>query len=211
MINKEKADSKARIERNQEEFDKRIIKLSQDLQEIQQRYKLDGEKALLKIYSYQQRVKVAQGKESEMIFENNRLQDRYKKLDREKARLRDENDRYSRQLGGRFGSNSNLRIQYGELQREYNLILTENRVLRERGTTEITVMRTEGESASQNISAVEASLSYGGSDMCKSSLTQHRAEYEERIDEITDEKRELIMKNSAICVTFRRQKCEHKS
>jgi len=201
FVEKEKLNAQAKNDVMEKKCVERINNISQELQKCRQLYKENGEKAMFKIQSYRQKNRIAQATESEMLRDRDLMQDKHKKLEKEKVKLHDENERYRRQIGGRFGSDSNFRIQHEELEQEYNIILEENRSLKKHANTKITCMGANNESAqttSQDILDVETSLSYdAGLSVANSSITQLRAEYEERIEKIVDEKRELIMKNSA--------------
>lgn len=120
--------------------------------------------------------------------QNDDLSERMKVLEREKSKLEEDNDRYRRQLSGRYGAEGTSNSQHEKLQREYNSLLEEHRKLKQQlkdtGGIGGTISESEGGS-------------YSRRGMNRSTLTQMRAEYEEKIGELNDEKRELVMKYSA--------------
>lgn len=144
-----------------------------------------------KFLSYKQRITLSVSRMEDIARENDDLQTNAKKLEREKSNIQSENDRLRRQLGGRFGSDQG---QYEELQRNYNDLLAENRMLKEKVTSNTP---TSDLVNSFNFASTTRPYSAGAS-ISASSLSQLRAEYEEKIEEINDEKRELIMKNSSL-------------
>ena len=119
--------------------------------------------------------------------------DRIKSLDREKFKLHEENEQYRRQLGGRYGSEGHIQSQLEKLQTEYNVIVEENRNLKKK--------------QSHTVSSLEPITEYGedgsgrtyrrGGGVDRRALTQLQKEYEERIDSLNSEKRDLIMKMSS--------------
>merc|ERR1711957_797852 len=86
------------------------------------------------------------GKERRMSQESE-----YKKLDEEKARLHEENEQYRRQLKNRFGSDDGFRIQYEELEQEYNIILEENRSLNKHANNKIMPLGVGSESTEDTL------------------------------------------------------------
>lgn len=125
-----------------------------------------------------------------MSADNDDFEDRVKYLEREKLKLREENDRYRRQLGGRSGSDSALQSQLETLQNEFKNAIEENRELKRK-------MQDQGGFHSLSSIGEESRSRYTRNGTNQSTLLQLRAEFEETIDSLNDEKRELIMKNSA--------------
>jgi hypothetical protein len=111
------------------------------------------------------------------------------KIEREKANLQTENDRFRRQLGGRCLTDDS---QFEILQTHFNEVMEENRILKEKITKQTSNF---DQSNAFNLSRNHP---YSGQSVSLSSLAQLRAEFEEKIEEINDEKRELVMKNSAL-------------
>ena len=111
-----------------------------------------------------------------------------------KDKLQDDNDRYRRQLtgsgggagggGGRFGAQ-----QFEKLQKEFNSVVEENRGLRRQAR-----MYQDGSGSMAGIAESTPTMSRRDRG---STITQLRQEYEETIANLNDEKRELVMKNTA--------------
>lgn len=119
------------------------------------------------------------------------LQETVRRIEREKLKLQEDNDRFRRQLGGRYGADGKSQAQLEKLQLEYNAILEENRNLKNQ-------IRMAGRSGLGGIAESEEENAYGRSGgASRSTFSQIRHEYEEKIDKLNDEKRELIMKQSA--------------
>ena len=151
-----------------------------------------------KLNNYRQKLQVSQTEAQEATVECENLQVRLKKIERQKVTLQDENDRFRRQMNGRMGYDQ---AQYQELQREYNLLLEENQALKNASNND------EESYSGKNHALFEAreSLNYlNGTNVHISSLSQLRTEYEEKIEELCDEKRQLIMKNSALITEEKR-------
>ena len=149
------------------------------------------ERVAKKISSYKQKLAVAQTEIEEATSQSDDFETKMKKSEKEKACLQDENDRYRRQLNGRMGVDQS---QYEALQHEYNLVLEENKSLKS-SPNPIGF----GPESTMNAFDVNARMGYTmGSQVSASSISQIRDEYEEKIEVLCDEKRQLIMKNSAL-------------
>lgn len=152
------------------------------------------EKARAKITQYKQKLQVASGRQAELIQEAEELQDRIKKLEREKMTLTGDNDRYRRMLGSRYGSDSGTQMQFETLQQEFNAMLEENKGLKKK--------LAQGGAApfdldfSHSSDVTSSSRQYGAT-KDTSTISALRAEYEDTIQTLQDEKRELVMKNSS--------------
>lgn len=191
------AHGKQLIQKKKEEADEKITDLQQKLDELnelhtnllskQKEYEI---KVTEKIQSYKQRINTSDARSEETSKECDELQAKCSKLEREKTNLQTENDRFRRQLGSRCLSGTS---QFEELQRNFNEIVEENRTLKEKLSKQ-----TADNFDSSHCFNLLRNQNYSSSSMSSSSLAQLRAEYEEKIEEINDEKRELIMKNSAL-------------
>lgn len=150
------------------------------------------EKARAKITQYKQKLQVANGRQAELIQEAEELQDRIKKLEREKMTLTGDNDRYRRMLGSRHGSDSGTQMQFETLQQEFNAMLAENKGLKKKITEGGAVPFDLGGDFSHS----SVTRQYGAT-KDTSTISALRAEYEDTIQTLQDEKRELVMKNSS--------------
>jgi predicted nucleic acid-binding Zn-ribbon protein len=185
------------IQKKKEEADQKISDLEQQLYDLNERHNnlisKQNEyetKVAEKIQSYKQRINFSEARIEEITKEYDDIQSKCSKLEREKAHLQTENDRFRRQLGSRCVSGSS---QFEELQRNFNEVLEENRTLKEK------LSKNTADNFDPSYSfTLSRNQAYSGSSMTSSSLTQLRAEYEEKIEELNDEKRELIMKNSSL-------------
>lgn len=178
-----------------EEKDEQIRGLSDDIdflenkiQREEQDKKRLGTQFQTKIVEYKKKLQVASSRINTLSADNNDYEDRVKILERERFKLNNENDRYRRQIGGR--SDSAIQSQLDLLQTEFQNIVDENRELRRK-------MHGQGCPSLSSISEEGQTRPYTRNRANQSTLLQLRAEYEESIESLNDEKRELIMKNSA--------------
>jgi len=177
--------------------DKEIKDLTDDIQFLEKKiFGEEEEKQHLgqqfqnKIIEYKKKLQVASGRINTLSTDCDEFEDRIKLLEREKFKLREENDRYRRRLGGRSGSDTALQSQVETLQNEFKNAIDENRELKR---------KLQGHDMQSLHSVGEDSIStpYSRTRGNQSTLLQLRAEYDETIESLNDEKRELIMKNSA--------------
>lgn len=172
-------------------LDKKLKETSEGRDQLLQAQKEYEQKVATKLQSYRQRLSLAEARAEENARECDEIEAEAKKLEREKSTLQGENDRFRRQLGGRYGSDKG---QYEELQRNYNDLMEENRALKEKSANQ-----TQRSDMANAFNLAPSSRPYSaGASVSASSLSQLRAEYEDKIEEINDEKRELVMKNSAL-------------
>jgi chromosome segregation ATPase len=164
-------------------LEKKIIKEEDEKKRLGQQFQT-------KIIEYKKKLQVASGRINTLSADNNDFEDRVKYLGREKLKLREENDRYRRQLGGRSGSDSALHSQLETLQNEFKNAIDENRELKRK-------MQDKEFHSLSSIGEESSSRHYTRNRPNQSTLLQLRAEYEETIESLNDEKRELIMKNSS--------------
>ena len=183
----EKNEKIRQLEENIDSLSRASQTKEQELITLKQNQVVFEEKVANKIVSYKQRLNRSLAEAEENARECDDLQSRLKKLESEKSNLQQENDRFRRQLGGRFGADTGA---YEELKREFNVLLEENRALKryKSSSNEIDVFSVDGSAHAHN---TRGSVS-------ASSLSQLRAEYEDKIEELNDEKRELVLKNTAL-------------
>ena len=186
------------------EKDEKIISLEDAINEISEeqqslivKQKEYEQKVSTKLSSYKKKLSVAQTEVQEATSENEDLQMKLKKIEREKATLQDENDRFRRQMNGRMGFDQG---QYEVLQREYNLLLEENQSLKNS-------VGADGMFSDRNPSSYlsgEKMSFTSGNNIHASLVSQIREDYESKIEELNDEKRQLVMKNSALITEEKR-------
>ena len=179
------------IQKKQEKIlamEQQVAELNTDREQLLEAQKEFEKKVAAKIQSYKQRLTLSEARAEEIAKECDDIQTKCMKLERERANLQSENDRFRRQLGGRFGTDKG---QYEDLQRNYNDLVEENRSLKEKASN---CTQTAEPSNAFNLSRPYSA----GASVSASSLSQLRSEYEDKIEEINDDKRELVMKNSAL-------------
>ena len=147
-----------------------------------------------KVTEYKKQLRYATTRINTLTNESDELEESVQRLEREKFKLNEENDRYRRQLGGRFGSGNKVENQLEVLQQEFKKALDEIRELKRK--------LNEQESIAASLPPIDeneesADSSYSRDAVNQSTLVQLRAEYEATLEVLNDEKRELIMKNSA--------------
>lgn len=174
-----------------------IEKLSEEISTLEERYRLvksENESVTkqfkAKASEYKKKLHFASGRISRLTEESDEIEGKIAGLEREKFKLREENDRYRRQLGGRFGSDSNGQNQLETLQKELKSACDEIRELKrqQKGGSYMAPIDEGPESADHSYSRDVAN---------HSTISQLRSDYEETIEALNDEKRELVMRNSA--------------
>jgi chromosome segregation ATPase len=154
-----------------------------------------------KVTEYKKKLQITTGRIVNLTQETDDLQDSVKAFEREKFKLQEENDRYRRQLGGRFGTDAKVQNQLEMIQKEFKNALEETRELKRKlNQDRSTGFHSDVPSGSlpaidEDSDALEKN--YSRDAVNQSTLVQLRTEYEETIEELNDEKRELVMKNSA--------------
>jgi len=175
---------------------------------------LENEKRIKeRIRLYEQQLNLQVGEITQLSSENDVLTNNCERFKKEKNDLQNEIDRLRRKLSGGFGSDSNIQIQFNRLQKEYNDILRETRGQKKRSSETHNFSSNLNNSPSSlhsdDASIFDNSQSYNtsnGGDSNKSTLGQFREEYEEVIASLTDEKRELLMQNSAAITENQKEK-----
>eukprot|EP00522_Entomoneis_paludosa_P008168 CAMPEP_0172455560 /NCGR_PEP_ID=MMETSP1065-20121228/12127_1 /TAXON_ID=265537 /ORGANISM="Amphiprora paludosa, Strain CCMP125" /LENGTH=647 /DNA_ID=CAMNT_0013208025 /DNA_START=75 /DNA_END=2018 /DNA_ORIENTATION=- len=135
------------------------------------------------VASLKQRLDQSTAQNNELMEESDQLQEQVKTMQEAKMKLQEDNDRYRRQMLGNGGNGRVGGQQYEKLQKEFNAVVEENRNLRRQARVY------------QDGGGVAASQQSGRNR--GSTMTQMRQEYEDTIAALNDEKRELVMKNSA--------------
>ena len=131
-------------------------------------------------------------------------------MEKEKNNLLDENERYRRQLGGRYGADGKTQNQMEMLQKEFNAVLEENRSLKKKIAAPGMIGTLGGISEEFDADFSESvGMPYSSGGVSGSTLLALREEYEEQLQAMNDEKRELMMKNSAAITDV--QKAEQRS
>lgn len=146
--------------------------------------------AKTKVAGYKKKLEFATSRVSTLTSDVDELEERIKGLEREKFKLVEENDRYRRQIGGRGGPDSKLQVQFEQLQKEFKAAMEEARELKRK-------LKANQSGGLGSIDEDEDLSGYSRNAVNQSTLGQLRAEYEEMIEVLNDEKRELVMKNSA--------------
>jgi len=127
---------------------------------------------------------------NEMESAQDDLRDEIQKLQREKFKLEEEIEGYRRQLGGRYGVDGTMQNQVEKLSQELEDAHNENKRLKQKIDRQM----------SHDMTAsfeVQKTQGYSRGGVHTSALTQIKEDYEEQISNLTEEKRELIMKNSS--------------
>ena len=188
--NKSSQEIKDKLEKEKADLNDDVEYLTQKILKEEEDKKRLGIQFQTKIVEYKKKLQNATGRINMLSEENSEFEDTVKKLERERNKLRDENERYRRQIGGRSGADSALQNQMELLQKEFQNAVDENRELKRR-------LQSNGQSALPSIGEDADSGRYTRTRTNQqSTLVQLRAEYEETIDFLNDEKRELIMKKS---------------
>jgi chromosome segregation ATPase len=174
-----------------------LQKLEAELVELHQNHEAFEKRSKSRIASYKSKINFASGRITELSQSNDSKDESIEELEREKFKLREENERFRRQLGGRFGADGKVQNQLETLQKEFHAILDENRSLKKDIEKNADPWRNGLSAISESAEAESGQRSYTRGGVSGSTLSQLRKEYEETIDALTDEKRSLVMRNSA--------------
>ena len=196
-----------------------IADLEEELQEIQVALAtVEEEKETLqkaaktKFDGYKKKMHLMQAEIKDLRLNMDDLEETNREIDRERSKLVDENDKFRRQLGGRYGADGKAQSQLEMLQKEFNAILEENRELKKRLSSRaalgMTFDGTDEDQENHNnssrygdeaggMSSYGLSQSYSHTGVGESTVSAIREEYEEQLGALKDEKRELVMRNSA--------------
>ena len=151
-----------------------------------------------KIHSYKHKLKFATSRMKELSDENTDLQESINNVEREKLKVQEENERFRRQLGGRYGADGKVQSQLEMLQKEFSAVVEDNRTLKRKLLATGGSSRSLGSiSESNEFEDGNSKRKYSRGGVSGSTLSSMREEYEEQLQALNDEKRELIMRNSA--------------
>jgi chromosome segregation ATPase len=191
MLKDVRKKARDQVEEKQEDLDllqERFDKIQEENETISNSYKT-------KVAEYKKKLQFASSRISGITQDGQELQETIKDLEREKFKLQEENERYRRQVGGRFGADAKVQNQLEMLQKEFKNALEEIRELKRK-------LNSRGFVASSALPSIDESdenveISYSRDAVNSSTLVELRTEYEETIEALNDEKRELVMRNSA--------------
>jgi chromosome segregation ATPase len=146
-----------------------------------------------KIASLKNHLEFSAAQVNELAIEVDTCQEKMRSLERENFELQEDNDRCRRQLRG-TGGGGQFQSQLEKLQKEYSLLLEENKELKKAsryghsiGVIPESAMSEYDEDEQHN---------YGRSGgMTNEKLKEIKFEYDAHISNLVDEKRELLMKN----------------
>jgi len=155
-----------------------------------------GQKVRTKMSTYKQKLKFSSSRIAEITQDNDQLKDNIRAVEREKIKVLEENERFRRQLGGRYGADGTAQNQMEMLQKEFNAVLEENRALKKKLSMPAT-MQSLGSISEVDEAVSSGNKPYASGGVSGSTLSALREEYEEQIQSLNDEKRELVMRNSA--------------
>ncbi len=200
MIRESRAKAKALQKKISEEFEVEIGSLKQEREKmisIQEEYeKVAG----AKIAKRDQQIKLFEIKVQESTRANEELQESIKKTERSKRELMSDNDRLRRQLGSRFGPGSESEKQLEELMSVCNSLREENQRLKDNDQNCFPSLTSTPEGSDVN----DSSQGHHTSGIRKDAFVQFQQEFEEKVRELEDEKRNLVMKHSAAVAETRK-------
>ena len=181
-----------------EECEVKMSSLEESLEKVKSIQEEYEKKATAKIAKRDQQIKVLEARNRESMTANSQWEDKLKKSERSNKDLAGDNDRLRRQLGSRFGPGGSSQNHLEELTSVCKSLQEENRRLKQMNPDRIYVAKDVQESKSSS-DTTKAITSFS-----KSALTEFREEYEEKIEELENEKRDLIMKSSAAATETRK-------
>ena len=188
------------------EYEVKIKNLEHSLESIRNIQVEYETTATTKIEKRDQQLLLLDAKVREASATNSQLQDKVQKVERSNKDLVTDNDRLRRQLGSRFGptgGGGTLQNQLDELLSVCQSLQDENRQLKDMNPDRL-LFASIGNGGSNNSESMtsqhqhmSAGEACGGATFSKTALTEFRTEYEEKIESLTSDKRELIMKCTA--------------
>ncbi|EJK73739.1 hypothetical protein THAOC_04619 [Thalassiosira oceanica] len=176
-----------------ERFEVQLQEKSNELErltELQQKYE---KAATAKIAKRDKQIAVLESRNQEYLRVNDELEGRVHRAERSSKDLAGDNDRLRRQLGSRYGNSGASHNQLEELTSVCNSLREENKRLKAMNPDKL-LFQTAGDGPGSNNSSPGGA---SGESFSKSTLTQLRHEYEERIAALEDERRDLVMRSSA--------------
>ena len=191
-------ESKARAKEKLANVQEQLQAAENELTNIRQIAEAFENKAKKQIRDYKKKLSVASSRIDELSTSNESLDDQIRDLERTRFKLQEENERFRRQLGGRFGADGKVQNQLETLLKEFDVVMEENRGLKKE-IEKIGKPQLDGLSSISESSELEAShqSSYTRGGVSGSTLSQIRQEYDQEIEALMDEKRELVMKQTA--------------
>ena len=198
MIRESRQKAKALQLKITEECEVKISSLEESLEKVKSIQEEYEKKATAKIDKRDQQIKVLEARNRESMTASSQLEDKLKKSERSNKELTGDNDRLRRQLGSRFGPGGSSQNHLGELTSVCKSLQEENRRLKQMNPDRLIFAKDvqESKSSSDTTNAITS--------FSKSALTEFREEYEEKIEELENEKRDLIMKSSAAATETRK-------
>ena len=187
-----------------EEYDAKLEALEEELEKVKSFQEDYEQKATAKIAKRDKQIQLLDARSREAARVNRELEEKAKKAERSSKELTGDNDRLRRQLGSRFGAGGASQPQMEQLMSAYNSLREENRKLKESNPDNGFLTNTV-QSDSDTMHAPKQATGA----INKSALIQYREEFEEQISVLEDEKRDLIMRNSAAMTDV--QKAEQRS
>ncbi|KAI2502849.1 hypothetical protein MHU86_11596 [Fragilaria crotonensis] len=203
-------DSKGKANEIIRELEDEIDAMKQTLYDFRKEKEEFEHKTRAKVSSYKHKLQFSMSRINELTGETEQLEESIRTLEKEKNNLLDENERYRRQLGGRYGADGKTQNQLEMLQKEFNAVLEENRSLKKKMAAPGMIGTLGGISEEFDADFSESvGMPYSRGGVSGSTLSALREEYEEQLQAMNDEKRELMMKNSAAITDV--QKAEQRS
>eukprot|EP00804_Cyclotella_cryptica_P009857 CCRYP_014174-RA/>CCRYP_014174-RA protein AED:0.02 eAED:0.02 QI:52/1/1/1/0.4/0.33/6/2015/1066 len=148
-------------------------------------------KAKAKITKKNQRISILESQSSAAAATHCELEEKVKKAERTSKELVAENDRLRRQMGSR-GPGGASQTQLEELVSVCNSLREENRRLKDSNPPNFLMETVLPDPSNSTNDANQGSLG-----ISKSALIEYRQEFEERIQSLEDDKRDLVMRNAA--------------
>lgn len=192
MIRESRKKSKELERQIKEDYEVKISSLKDENKQLTT-HQLEYERvASNKIEKRDKQIQLLEAKDREAARTNDALQDKVRKADRKNKELGSDNDRLRRQLGSR-GPGGASQGQVDELTAVCKSLQEENRRLKEMNPDRHIFSATRDTAPEPS----PGSDNGGRTSFSKNTLTQFREEYEEKIEQLEEEKRDLVLKSSA--------------
>lgn len=175
----------------------RLFERNQELETHMHKLKTEknNEQEILqgRIASLKNHLEFSTAQVNELTAEIDNMQEKIRSLERENFELQEDNDRCRRQLRG-TGVGGQFQSQLEKLQKEYTVLLDENRELKKASRFGHS-MGVISESAMSEFDDDEQNNYGRAGGMTNEKLKEIKHEYDSHISNLVDEKRELLMKN----------------
>mmetsp|Transcript_41406 Transcript_41406/g.81141 ORF Transcript_41406/g.81141 Transcript_41406/m.81141 type:complete len:1042 (-) Transcript_41406:69-3194(-) len=177
-----------------------LAKIKASFKEYEAKMLVYEENAKSKIASCKRQLNVSMSKCAQFEADNDELQTHIQQQEKELNEANEDNNRLRRQMTSRAGCTSDVENRHNNLQKEYTILMEENRRLKRDGLVGINTTF-DGPNG--------RNVSFDGPNSNGATIMQVRSEYERVVDKLNFEKRDLVVQSSSAYSDI--QKAEQRS